>query len=303
MIAISLLFCSISWCSVLQSKMTVPYGPFLITALPLDARVVQHRSFDNVKCGSDFTLLHFGYCMTYNSTNGNTEYGKCPYIADYTTKDYIYIQLPGNVSQLNKFMCGPLNRESTLCGRCKPGYGTAFYSYTLECKRCWDHGYGWVLYYATELFPITVLYLIVVIFHIRATCSALSALVFLSQVVVYTVRLHASFHMYRSNNVKGFPNVVMNVMLVGNIKNIHGLALEYTVAFYPICLMVITCTCIKLHNNNFRPVVWLWKPFHKYVVHIRRGCTDARASIINALILPHFCFFLVLKSYLYPSHC
>ena len=204
---------------------------------------------------------------------------------------------------------GPLNREGTLCGRCKPGYGTAFYSYTLECKRCWDHGYGWVLYYATELFPITVLYLIVVIFHIRATCSALSALVFLSQVVVYTVRLHAPFHMYIENNVTGFPNAVMNVMLimcgtwsldffrsvippfcVGNVKNIHGLALEYTVAFYPICLMVITCTCIKLHNNNFRPVVWLWKPFHKYVVHIRRGCTDARASIINA-----FATFLLLS--------
>jgi len=43
--------------------------------------------------------------MTYNSTNGNTVYGKCPYIADYTTKDYSYIQLPRNISQLNEFMC------------------------------------------------------------------------------------------------------------------------------------------------------------------------------------------------------
>ena len=239
-----------------------------------------HRECENIKCGSDFTLLRFGYCMTYNSTDGTTVYGKCPYIAHYTIKDYIYIQLPENISQLNEFMCGPLNREDTLCGRCKPGYGTAFYSYTLECQRCWDHGYGWILYYAIELLPITVLYLIVVIFHIRATCSALSTLVFLSQVVVYTVRLHVPLHMYIENNITGFPYTVINTVLimcgtwsldffrsvippfcVGNIRNIHGLALEYTVAFYPICLMVITCTCIKLHNNNFRPVVWLWKPF------------------------------------------
>ena len=268
-----------------------------------------HKQGDNIKCGSDFTLLRFGYCMTYNSTDGTTVYGKCPYIAHYTIKDYVYIQLPENVSQLNEFMCGPLNREDTLCGSCKPGYGTAFYSYNLECQRCWDHGYGWILYYAIELFPITVLYLIVVIFHIRATCSALSSLVFLSQVVVYTVRLHVPLHMYIENNITGFPYTVINMVLimcgtwsldffrsvippfcVGNIRNIHGLALEYTVAFYPICLMVITCTCIKLHNNNFRPVVWLWKPFHKYVVHMRRGCTDARASIING-----FATFLLLS--------
>ena len=84
-------------------------------------------------------------------------------------------------------MCGPLNREGTLCGRCKPEYGPALYSYTLQCERCWDHGYGRVLYFAIELLPITVLYLLVMVFHIRATCSALSALVFMSQVVVYTV--------------------------------------------------------------------------------------------------------------------
>ena len=39
--------------------------------------------------------------------------------------------------------------------------------------------------------------------------------------------------------------------------------------------------CIKLHDNNFRPVVWLWKPFHRYFVHFRRRW-DSTASIINA---------------------
>ena len=118
---------------------------------------------------------------------------KLPYIAHYNTISddrYLYIQLPDNVSLLNEFMCGPLNREGTLCGKCKDGYGIALYSYTLECSRCWGHGYGWVLYYFLELFPITVTYIVIVIFvifHIRATSSPLSALVFMSQIVVYTV--------------------------------------------------------------------------------------------------------------------
>ena len=167
----------------------------------------------DIKCSSDQTLLQFGFCMTYDNVIGTTEYAKYPYVAQYPTADQDYIKLPQNVSLLNDFMCGPLNREGTLCGRCKPEYGPAPYSYTLQCERCWNHGYGWALYFAIELLPITVLYLLVMVFHIRATCSALSALVFMSQVVVYTVRLHTLLHMYIENEVKGYLYTALQVLL------------------------------------------------------------------------------------------
>ena len=265
------------------------------------------NSFPAVKCrsGSDFPLLELGFCMTYNSENESTEYGPCPYIADYNTTisfGYVfYIQLPNNVSLLNEFMCGPLNREGSLCGKCKDGYGMALYSYTLECSKCWGHGYGWVLYYFLELFPITLMYLLVVIFHVRATSSPLSALVFMSQMIVYTIRLNAPLHMYIEKEVTGFAYVALKLLLVlcgiwsldffrsvippfcvsSNIKTVHALALEYLVAFYPIFLILLTYVCIKLHDNNFRPVVWLWKPFHRCFVYFRRKW-DSKASIINA---------------------
>ena len=263
---------------------------------------------DEVKCSPEQTLLHFGYCMTYDSAIETTEYAKCPYAAEYPTVDLLYIRLPQNVSLLNDFMCGPLNREGILCGKCKPEYGTALYSYTLQCERCWNHGYGWALYFTIELLPITLLYLLVMVFHIRVTCSALSALVFMSQVVVYTVRLHTPLHMYIENEVKRNLYTVIQVLLTlcsiwsldffrsivppfcvsSSLKNIHALSVEYLVAFYPICLIAITYTCIKLHNNNFRLVVWLWKPF-RHIVHIRRRW-DSKASIINV-----FATFLLLS--------
>ena len=264
-----------------------------------------YDNYPAVKCGSDFPLLRLGYCMTYNTSTESTEYGPCPYITRYNTTtdvDYaFYIQLPSNVSLLNEFMCGPLNREGSLCGKCKDGYGIALYSYTLECSKCWGHSYGWVLYYFLEIFPITVMYFVVVIFHIRAASSPLSALVFMSQIVVYTIRLNVQLHMYTENEVTGFPYVALKVLLVlcgiwsldffrsiippfcasSNIKTLHALALEYLVAFYPIFLILITYVCIKLHDYNFRPVVWLWKPFHRHFVHFRRRW-DSTASIINA---------------------
>ena len=39
--------------------------------------------FTEVKCGVDFKLLFFGFCMTYNSTTQSTEYGPYPYITHY----------------------------------------------------------------------------------------------------------------------------------------------------------------------------------------------------------------------------
>ena len=217
-----------------------------------------HSLYPNVLCGSDYPLLHLGNCMTYNNETKVTAVGPCPYIAHYNTTfvdQVLYIQLPRNMS-----MCGPLNREGTLCGNCKDGYGIALYSYTRECSKCWGHGYGWVLYFFLELFPITVLYFLVVIFHIRATSSPLSALVFMSQMVVYTIRLNVPLSIYNENILTGFPYMALKVLLVlcgiwsldffrpvippfcvsSNIKTVHAIALEYLVAFYPIFLILIT---------------------------------------------------------------
>ena len=158
---------------------------------------------------------------------------------------------------------------------------------------------GLVLFSGT--LPNTVMYFLVVIFHIRATSSPLSALVFMSQIVVYTMRLNVPLHMYIENRVTGFMHVVLQVLLVlcgiwsldffrsvvppfcvsSNVMTVHALALEYLVAFYPIFLILITYACIKLHDNNCRPVVWLWKPFHRHFVYFRRKW-DSKASIINA---------------------
>ena len=57
--------------------------------------------------------------------------------------------------------------------------------------------------------------------------------------------------------------------------------LEYIVIFYPFLLIVFTSLCIELHARNFRPIVLLWKPFHRVVIRLRRSW-DPRASIVNA---------------------
>ena len=48
----------------------------------------------------------------------------------------------------------------------------------------------------------------------RATSSPLSALVFMSQIVVYTIRLNVPLHMYIENELTGIPYMVLKALLV-----------------------------------------------------------------------------------------
>jgi len=67
------------------------------------------------------------------------------------------------------------------------------------------------------------------------------------------------------------------------------LALQYVSAFYSLLLIALTYSCVELHGHNFRLIVWLWKPFHRCFVKIRRRW-DSKASVIDV-----FATFLLLS--------
>ena len=256
-----------------------------------------------IKCSKDTALLlRMGVCMTYNSETRETEIGPCPYIFQRSkfSSDNLYIRLPKYTSNLTSFMCGPLHRKGALCGNCEDGFGPALYSYQLECKKCWGHGVGWLMYITLTVIPTTVLYIIVVVFHVSVTTPPLNVFVLFCHLTVYIVRLEPDLY-YFVDEIGGFTHVLLKVMLAfcgfwnldffrpiihpfcisPNMKSLHAFALEYIEAFYPLTLIVITYICIKMHDHSFRPVVLLWKPFRRCFVYFRRHC-DPEGSIINA---------------------
>ena len=68
--------------------------------------------------------------------------------------------------------------------------------------------------------------------------------------------------------------------LSSNLNITHIVLLGYISVVYPICLIVLTLICVELHGHNFQPLVWLWRPFHKYFVRLRRGW-DTKSDIID----------------------
>lgn len=60
----------------------------------------------------------------------------------------------------------------------------------------------------------------------------------------------------------GFISYMVPSFCVSN-KHLLIFILEYALALYPLSLIILTWICIELHDRNFRPLIWLWRPFHK----------------------------------------
>jgi len=88
-------------------------------------------------------------------------------------------------------------------------------------------------------------------------------------------------------NVLSFP--ILTNTVSRDLKNMHVLALQYVSAFHPLLLIFLTYICVELHGYNFKPIVWLWKPFHRCCFKLRKRW-NTKASLIDV-----FATFLLLS--------
>ena len=248
------------------------------------------------------------YCMTYSSNGTFLVVGRC--MGLYILKNYkykgnyaTYITLPSNVSQV----CNSFHRDGQLCGKCMDGFAPPVYLYVPECVNCTDYSNNWVKYVGISFLPLTVLFLFVVIFSVSVTSNPLNAYVFVSQMITAPPMLRMSsgldvwgqlrISLYSVWNLDFFRVLFSPFCLHPKMSTLQALALDYTIAVYPLFLIVITYVLVEMHDHNFRIIVYLWKPFHKYFVHFRREW-NIRGSLINA-----FATFLLLSyvKFLYTS--
>ena len=145
--------------------------------------------------------------------------------------------------------------------------------------------YGWVLHILSEFVPATVFYFAVLTFQIHITSAPMNCFVMFSQLLVNLQNHDPGFLGALMSQLDKTSSAVFKVILTGygfwnldyfrylippfcvsqELKNIHVLALQSVSAFYPLLLIAITYACVELHGHNFRPIVWLWKPFHRWL--------------------------------------
>ena len=106
-------------------------------------------------------------------------------------------------------------------------------------------------------------------------------------------------------NLDFFRSFYNSFCLNPNMNILQVFALDYVIAAYPLFLIIITFALVKLHDHNFKPIVWLWKPFRRCFIRFRRHW-DVKTSLIDAFVtfflLSYVKLFSVSFDLLIPVH-
>ena len=264
------------------------------------------------------SYIQIGGCISFNKSYGSPVAAHCPFSAGYQeSMEFI---------KLDYSFCDTIDRNGRLCSKCKAGYGVGVFSSNFKCVNCTESYTNWLRYFATELVPLTIFFLIVLTFHISITSAATNAFIFFSQVIslpfeVLLIKTSLNMLLNRSwlaralSSILVFPYSIWsldfssitgpNFCLSQSISVLHILALQYISAVYPLVLSMVAFIIIELHARNFRPVVCLWRPLCLLFVRFRRtwqpktSTMDAFAAFI---LLSYTKFVRVSLSLLTPSH-
>ena len=261
-----------------------------------------------VKCdeASQQASMKIGYCMTYNNETSEVRAGRCTNTFFRNDSYESYYPLPTEASDLNDRVCAPTYSRGLLCGECQEGFAVAPLWNTF-CMNCTGTSNGWIKFLAAQYLPLTVIFLLIVIFAVNVVSGPINSFIFFAQFIALTtptyVRTHVlkfstlqyvdslkrypltiSVTFYDAWNLDVFPHFyVPPFCLTNHLTRFQGMALEYITAFYPLILIVLLYVGIKLHNWNFRPLVYCWRPFLNCFLRFRRG-VDRSTSVIDAFV-------------------
>ena len=255
-----------------------------------------------MKCNQDsqVAMVLDCYCVTYNEDTRETFAGAC-FIncAQSPNKtpfdDKIYKQVEKNVSELNSQMCGS-TRAGRLCGECRDGYYPKAYSYDLTCMPCKKGNWNWAYFILAAYGPLTLFYFFALLVKLNISSPHLQEFVFVCQTIGLPEFVHVLVAgTQRSPAVENIVKAVATLCGIWNLDFFRAyitkiclrvgmlevLALDYTIAVYPLILTVISYCMIELYDRNVRVLIFLWKPF-RYALMLFKRKWDVRTSIIDA---------------------
>ena len=240
-------------------------------------------------------LENFGSRLKFKGTwigyyNGNLVVGRSPYTYRVNTT------LPQNPADLNKQLCrDPSHRQGILCGQCSSGYAPSINSGSFECVKCTGTKakLGWLLFIATKFVPLTIFFVILVVFNISLTSGPANAFIFYSQIITTCFGLYTFSIKYQTLkrsyvvlydiwNLNFFDAIIPNYCLHSEMKVATVIALDYLVAVYPLLLIFILYYSIQLNSSGIRPCAWLCRPLHHCIARFRQTW-DLRRSITDAI--------------------
>ena len=272
---------------------------------------------------SGVARLAIGYCMSFDSANNSTSVGRCPFNNNYTLTELgtvaLYVTLPEDVLDLSDFLCGQYNRNNFLCIYCKPHTRSSMTSYSQECIPCEKRyrNLGRAALFFLQVIPVTIVYIVVIVFDIRLTNSPWSVFILYSQVIVSMLKYDRHLYsgllyitdgskvtaflvkivlaLYGFWNLDFLPNILPPFCLDIPKHGQHEVAYEYLVALYPLVQILFIYFCVHLYSRDVKCVVVLWRGVAHCINY--RACCGLKYIVqkISSQSIAHsFSSFLVL---------
>ena len=224
--------------------------------------------------------------------------GACPYCREL--RDLYDHNIANNQSLLpSSDLCDSINRQGSLCGRCKDGFSPAVGISGFTCTECSIHAvkYGWLLFVLEELGPITLLFFFLFFFNIKIVSARANSLIFFVQVVPIAFTLDSQGTMEVCPNkiqkaLTGLYTIPLNIFnldfnffppycLSPNMSSLMYISLGYVSAAYPLILSLVVLGLARLNYYGFKPIVYVLRPLQTLVSRFDRKF-EIGASLIHA---------------------
>lgn len=192
-------------------------------------------------------------------------YSFCKYKIE-NSSGIIGIPLPQNRNDLDKVICGEKNRTGILCGSCTEGHVVHFHSPRFRCNKinqalCKG---GWLFYILSELVPVTVVFVIVLVLNISFTSGAVNGFILFSQVLL-SLNIDASGIITYPNqrattegyqllygflNLEFFTTETLSFCLWTKATALDMLAFKYVTIIYSLSLVILIIWFMNTSGGN-----------------------------------------------------
>ena len=180
------------------------------------------------------------------------------------------------------------------------------YCITLDSK-CSPGTNNWPKYLAISLLPVFPFLVAIAVFRFSALSPKVTGYILTCQILTSPILIRSLVHS-RKREIDGKVQLTLYFLSLSGIWNLEAfnliyspfcihskattlqlLSLDYLSALSPLIIILFTYTLVRLHYNNCRLVVWLWRPFISCFVQCRRQW-DMQNSLVDA-----FATFLLLS--------
>ena len=226
-----------------------------------------------IKCseGNSPVYARFDMCLSWDNNSQTMLTSVCKFKRSRTSvTGRVFSVLPQSPYNLSYDECELNNREGMFCGRCRDGFAPSLYIFRgkcVNCSHCLQNPASFFLFLASEVFPLTVFYLILMKLRLNIVSGPMLGYVMFCQVHINSVYAYSniwnfilshsadSLHFWNTNvlfplagiwNLNFFAMFIPNLCYSCGLNDLSIILTEYLSVLYIFILVAISFIFLSL---------------------------------------------------------